>query len=311
MAPSRIFLRSITVSFTPYPALVDSMPYYASSSPQREEYPSLVLSSAPNSPTYNRSRIDDASFLSSDLDVSFASVSVASPPMTPTDELDEPTSMIPGRLIQPSPSAMDISPAHPPPGTMARLAVAAAAGSTMPIRRPRSNTTGAQRLVFAKGAEPEKEHAACESSSPAPGSAPAAPIINRSIKTTPVAPPIPSLLEPKASGSTKPPSARRRTGLPSLWMQDAKPGAPKSKRAGGIFAVSRCVCDQAAVRQILIGHSEHRLRRGLASRRPLSDRVRTLWRSTAQCWLRTSRPSSPAHPRKPPPTVTISAHSSS
>ncbi|KAG8932759.1 hypothetical protein FRC01_012521, partial [Tulasnella sp. 417] len=221
MARDRAFRSS--VSFDPYPKLFQypTMAYYASSSPERPEH-LHALPSEPSSPS--SSRIDDASFLSTDVDVSFASISVNSQPATPTE--DESFTLHQG-------DAMDISPM--PPRTFTRQLQS---GTSSAATRPRSKTLGGG-LNFTRPTSTEerpfgRELSNTRSSSKSP---PKAPVTIRNIKASPQASPVPSLFT-DPSPSSKPLSARQRAGLPTTWLHPKAAATTRSSKRspGNIFS---------------------------------------------------------------------------
>ncbi|KAG8895125.1 cell division cycle- protein [Tulasnella sp. 403] len=205
------------------------MAYYASSSPPRPEHSSFAASE-PNSPSFC-SRIDDASFLSTDLDVSFASVSVNSDPATPNDDsIDGPDTAF---LAPDAMDAMDISPAPHRPASSRR-------SPAMPVRR-RSNTVGTQR---AKAQGLPDDRAFGRELSNASSSPPQAPITIRHTKASPQASPVASVFD-QATESPKALSARQRGGLPTAWLLPKPSNGSRPKRAGGIFSTQTVWSDSS------------------------------------------------------------------
>ncbi|KAG8925071.1 cell division cycle- protein [Tulasnella sp. 408] len=205
------------------------MAYYASSSPERPEHPH-ALGSAPSSP--DCSRIDDASFLSTDVDVSFASISVSSQPATPTE--DESFTLHQG-------DAMDISPM--PPRTFTRPSQP---GTSSAASRPRSKTLGGLNFTRPTSAEARpfgRELSNTRSSSKSP---PKAPVTIRNIKASPEASPVGSLFA-DPSPSSKPLSARQRAGLPTTWLNPKAAATTRSSKRspGNIFAKPAPIFDSS------------------------------------------------------------------
>jgi len=205
-----------------FPSLnLQNMAFYSSSPPPVQLH---LASSQPSSPTYH-SHIDDASFLSSDLDVSFASISVNSEPSSPTGELLPQTF---NNIFFASPSAaMDISPA--PKSQVESNPTRRSNG------RARSNTVGPTRTSHTKQESLEHRLFGREVSN-APSRSPPS---SKSIKIA--ATPVLSIFE--APASTKSQSGRQRVGLPVTWppLSGTNGSARVTKRNGTIFAV-RCFC---------------------------------------------------------------------
>ncbi|KAG8948269.1 cell division cycle- protein [Tulasnella sp. 424] len=205
------------------------MAYYASSSPERPVHPH-ILTSEPSSPS--SSRIDDASFLSTDVDVSFASISVSSQPATPTEE----------ESFLSHQDAMDISPMPPrtstqrsQPGTSSTLA-----------SRPRSRTIGGLNFTRPKSTEERPFGRELSNKRPSSKSPPKAPVTIRNIKASPEAPPVASLFT-DPSPSTKPLSARQRVGLPTTWLNPKAAATTRSSKRspGSIFSKPSALFDSS------------------------------------------------------------------
>ncbi|KAG8963569.1 cell division cycle- protein [Tulasnella sp. 419] len=203
------------------------MAFFAPSSSPQQPTHSKILILEPSSPAYP-SRIDDASFLSTDLDLSFASVSVTSEPNSPTEEDIFSPSSCDASPAPPVAAAMDISPAP------VRLTNTIKSQPT----RSRSKTIG--QLNIPRDSSNERLFGRELSNQPT-GSSP--PLFPKAVKGKAAPLPIPPLFE--RSATAKATTSRQRSGLPTLWTQQNKPtptasatATLRAKRVGSIFAAS-------------------------------------------------------------------------